>query len=117
MKAAVITRYGGPEVLQIRDVPDPQPNPGQVLVRVEAAGVNFADIMAARGGYPGTPEPPLVAAGAETKPGGEPSSQRRTVCSRRQARRDMRRESHAGFRSTARELPRDGRAGAHLPGA
>jgi NADPH:quinone reductase len=61
MKAAVITRYGGPEVLQVRDLPDPQPNPGQVLVRVEAAGVNFADIMAARGGYPGTPEPPLVA--------------------------------------------------------
>lgn len=61
MKAAVISRYGGPEVLEVRDVPDPQPNPGQVLVQVEAAGVNFADIMAARGGYPGTPEPPLVA--------------------------------------------------------
>lgn len=61
MKAAVITRYGGPEVLEVRDVPDPQPSSGQVLVRVEAAGVNFADIMAARGGYPGTPEPPLVA--------------------------------------------------------
>ncbi len=61
MKAAVITRYGGPEVLELRDVPDPQPKPGQVLVRVEAAGVNFADILAARGGYPGTPEPPLVA--------------------------------------------------------
>jgi NADPH:quinone reductase len=61
MKAAVITRYGGPEVLEIRDVPDPQPKPGQVVVRVEAAGVNFADIMAARGGYPGTPEPPLIA--------------------------------------------------------
>ena len=61
MKAAVITRYGGPEVLQVRDVTRPQPNPGQVLVRVEAAGVNFADIMAARGGYPRTPEPPLVA--------------------------------------------------------
>ncbi len=61
MKAAVITRYGGPEVLQVRDQPDPQPKPGQVLVEVEAAGVNFADIMAARGGYPGTPEPPLVA--------------------------------------------------------
>lgn len=61
MKAAVISRYGGPEVLAVRDVPDPQPNPGQVLVQVEAAGVNFADIMAARGGYPGTPEPPLVA--------------------------------------------------------
>jgi NADPH2:quinone reductase len=61
MKAAVISRYGGPEVLEVRDVPDPQPSPGQVLVQVEAAGVNFADIMAARGGYPGTPEPPLVA--------------------------------------------------------
>ena len=61
MKAAVITRYGGPEALQVREVPDPQPIPGQVLVRVEAAGVNFADLMAARGGYPGTPEPPLIA--------------------------------------------------------
>ena len=61
MKAAVITRYGGPEALEVRDWPDPRSNPGQVLVRVKAAGVNFADIMAARGGYPGTPEPPLVA--------------------------------------------------------
>ena len=61
MKAAVISRYGGPEVLEVRNVPEPQPNPGQVLVQVEAAGINFADIMAARGGYPGTSEPPLVA--------------------------------------------------------
>jgi len=61
MKAAVITRYGGPEVLEVRDQPDPQPKQGEVVVRVEAAGVNFADIMAARGGYPGTPQPPLVA--------------------------------------------------------
>jgi NADPH2:quinone reductase len=61
MKAAVITRYGGPEVLEVRDEPDPQPKPGRVVVQVEAAGVNFADIMAARGGYPGTPEPPLIA--------------------------------------------------------
>jgi NADPH2:quinone reductase len=61
MKAAVITRYGGPEVLEVRTAPDPQPKPAQVVVRVEAAGLNFADIMAAQGGYPGTPEPPLVA--------------------------------------------------------
>lgn len=61
MKAAVITRYGGPEVLEVRMAPDPQPKPAQVVVRVEAAGLNFADIMAAQGGYPGTPEPPLVA--------------------------------------------------------
>lgn len=61
MKAIVITQFGGPEVLELRDVPEPTPRAGEELVRVEAAGVNFADIMAARGGYPGTPKPPLVA--------------------------------------------------------
>jgi len=61
MKAVVITRLGGPEVLEVRAVPDPVPNAGEELVRVEAAGVNFADILAASGGYPGTPKPPLVA--------------------------------------------------------
>jgi NADPH:quinone reductase len=61
MKAVVITRLGGPEVLEIRDVPEPTPSAGEELVRVQAAGVNFADTMAAAGGYPGTPKPPLVA--------------------------------------------------------
>jgi NADPH:quinone reductase len=61
MKAVVITRYGGPEVLEIREVPDPVHKAGRVLVYVEAAGVNFADLMSAAGAYPGTPEPPLVA--------------------------------------------------------
>jgi NADPH2:quinone reductase len=61
MKAVVITRLGGPEVLEVRDVPHPVGGPGEELVRVEAAGVNFADTMAACGGYPGTPKPPLVA--------------------------------------------------------
>jgi len=61
MKAVVITRLGGPEVLEIRGVPEPAPGPGEELVRVEAAGVNFADTMAAHGGYPDTPKPPLVA--------------------------------------------------------
>ena len=61
MKAVVITRFGGPETLQIRDVPEPVLNPGQALVRVQAGGLNFADIMTAHGGYPGTPKPPLVA--------------------------------------------------------
>ena len=56
MKAVVITRLGGPEVLEIRDVPEPVPNAGEELVRVEAAGVNFADTLAAGGGYPGTPQ-------------------------------------------------------------
>lgn len=61
MRAIVITRYGGPEVLEVRDVPEPAATPGEVRVRVEAGGVNFADLLAAKGGYPGTPEPPLVA--------------------------------------------------------
>jgi NADPH:quinone reductase len=61
MKAVVITRYGGPEVLEVRQVPDPVPGPGQELVQVETGGVNFADLMSAHGGYPGTPKPPLGA--------------------------------------------------------
>jgi NADPH2:quinone reductase len=61
MKAIVINRLGGPEVLELKDVPKPDPNPGEVLVRVEAVGINFADIMTAQGGYPGAPKPPLVA--------------------------------------------------------
>ena len=61
MKALVISRLGGPEVLEVRSVPEPAPVSGQELVNVEAGGINFADIMSAQGGYPGTPKPPLVA--------------------------------------------------------
>jgi NADPH2:quinone reductase len=61
MKALVISRLGGPEVLEIRSVPEPAAASGQELVEVEAGGINFADIMSAQGGYPGTPKPPLVA--------------------------------------------------------
>jgi NADPH2:quinone reductase len=43
MKAVRIHEYGGPEVLRLDDVPDPAPGPGEVLLRVRAAGVNFAD--------------------------------------------------------------------------
>lgn len=61
MQAVVITRLGGPEVLEVQDVSEPVRKPGEELVRVEAGGLNFADTLAARGGYPGTPKPPLVA--------------------------------------------------------
>jgi NADPH2:quinone reductase len=61
MQAAVITRLGGPEGLEVQDVRDPRAQPGEELVRVEAGGLNFADTIAVRGGYPGTPKPPLVA--------------------------------------------------------
>jgi NADPH2:quinone reductase len=61
MKAIVITRYGGPQALELHDVAEPALKPGQELIEVEAAGVNFADIIMAQGGYPGTPKPPVVA--------------------------------------------------------
>jgi NADPH2:quinone reductase len=61
MKALVISRLGDPDVLEIRQVADPALSPGQELVRVEAGGINFADVMTMQDGYPGTPKPPLVA--------------------------------------------------------
>jgi NADPH2:quinone reductase len=61
MKALVITSLTGPEALAIQDVPEPKPKPGQSIVRVFAGGLNFADFMTTKGGYPGTPPPPLVA--------------------------------------------------------
>ena len=61
MKALVITRFGGPEVLELQQVPDAHPAPEQILVKVEAGGLNFADLLTARGGYAGTPKPPLTA--------------------------------------------------------
>lgn len=57
----MITRFGGPEVLELQNVPDAHPGPDQVLINVEAGGLNFADLMAAEGGYAGTPRPPLIA--------------------------------------------------------
>jgi NADPH:quinone reductase len=61
MQALVITRFGGPEVLELQQVPDAHPAPEQLLVKVEAGGLNFADLLTARGGYAGTPKPPLTA--------------------------------------------------------
>jgi NADPH2:quinone reductase len=60
MKALVLTSLSGVDALTIQNVPEPAAKPGQTLVRVGAAGMNFADIMTTRGGYPGTPPPPLV---------------------------------------------------------
>jgi len=60
MKQIWIPRTGPPEVLSLREAPDPEPGPGQVRIRVEAAGVNFADIMARLGLYPDAPKLPAV---------------------------------------------------------
>ena len=61
MKALVIPSLSGPEALKIQDMPEPEITRGQTLVRVAAGGMNFADLMTTRGGYPGTPAPPLIA--------------------------------------------------------
>jgi NADPH2:quinone reductase len=53
MKAVVVSEYGPPEVLTLRDVPDPHPGANQVVVAVEAAGVNFVETMRRAGRMPG----------------------------------------------------------------
>jgi NADPH:quinone reductase-like Zn-dependent oxidoreductase len=60
MRAIVVRRYGLPDVLEVQQVPDPQPKPGEVLIRVKAIGVNFADLLQRMGLYPGAPKPPFV---------------------------------------------------------
>jgi NADPH:quinone reductase-like Zn-dependent oxidoreductase len=60
MRAVVITKHGGPEVLQVQERPDPQLGPGQVRVQVAAAGINFADVMARMGLYADAPKTPCV---------------------------------------------------------
>jgi NADPH:quinone reductase-like Zn-dependent oxidoreductase len=60
MRSIYITRHGGPEVLELRTNPDPEPGAGQIRVRVKAAGINFADIMMRMGLYPGAPAAPFV---------------------------------------------------------
>jgi NADPH:quinone reductase len=62
MKTIVIREPGGPEVLTLADVPEPEPRPGEVLIKVAAAGVNRPDILQRMGMYP----PP---AGASNIPG------------------------------------------------
>src|SRR2546423_8799806 len=51
MRAIRITEFGGPEVLTLADVPDPEPGPGQFLVDVSRAGVNYADTHQAENSY------------------------------------------------------------------
>ena len=65
MKAAVITRFGGPEVLEIQDVPAPQPGPDEVLVRVRSTALNRADLLQRSGGYAAPPGAPQNISGLE----------------------------------------------------
>src|SRR5215467_1649482 len=60
MRQVWITRTGPPEVLQVREAPDPDAKDSEVRIRVKAAGINFADLMARVGLYPDAPKIPCV---------------------------------------------------------
>jgi NADPH2:quinone reductase len=60
MRAVQIKAFGGPEVLIASELPDPVAGPGQVLIAVEAAGVNRADVLTRSGRYHRAGQPPLV---------------------------------------------------------
>jgi NADPH:quinone reductase-like Zn-dependent oxidoreductase len=60
VRAVVITKHGGPEVLQVEERPDPPVGPGEVRIAVKAAGINFADTVARIGLYPDSPPVPCV---------------------------------------------------------
>ena len=60
MRTVVITKHGGPGVLEVQERPDPAIGPGQVRIDVAASGINFADVMARMGLYPDAPKPPCV---------------------------------------------------------
>ena len=60
MRQVWITKAGAPEVLEVKEAPDPYPRPGELRIRVEASGVNFADILGRMGLYPDLPPIPVV---------------------------------------------------------
>jgi NADPH2:quinone reductase len=72
MKAIQISEFGGPDVMQVVELPDPEPADGQIVVDVARAGVNFADTHVTRNDYLAKQELPLVPGGevAGTTPDG-----------------------------------------------
>ena len=60
MKAIRVHEFGGPEVMKLEDVPDPQPGPGQVVVRIHAAGVNPVESYVRTGTYAMKPTLPYT---------------------------------------------------------
>src|SRR6266508_2010241 len=60
MKRVIVDHYGGPEVLRVVEEEDPRPGPGEVRVRVLAAGVSYTDAMLRAGTYLGVPKPPFT---------------------------------------------------------
>ena len=59
MRALICDDYGGIDALRVGVLPDPEPGPGSILVQVEAAAVNFADVLMVKGQYQVRPDPPF----------------------------------------------------------
>src|SRR6187549_3647253 len=59
MKALLCTRYGGPDDLEVSELPDPTPGPGEAVVRVKAAALNFFDTLIIAGKYQYKPQMPF----------------------------------------------------------
>lgn len=60
MRAILCETWGGPETLTVRDIPDPVAKPGEVLIRIHAAGVNFPDVLIIQKKYQVQPELPFI---------------------------------------------------------
>jgi NADPH:quinone reductase len=60
LRAVLLREPGGPEQLELAELPDPEPGEGQVLLRVRAAGINFSDVLVRQGRYPQAPSLPTV---------------------------------------------------------
>jgi NADPH2:quinone reductase len=60
VRAIVLDRHGGPDVLRVRPIPDPTPGPGEVRVCVEGIGVNYAEVLSRKGIYGWTPRMPYT---------------------------------------------------------
>lgn len=60
MKAVVLRELGGPERLELAELPEPEPADGQALMRVRATGINFLDVLVRLGNYPQPPDLPTV---------------------------------------------------------
>ena len=63
MKQIIISKYGGPDVLKVRDVETPIPKSDEILIKNHFSGVNFSEIMARMKLYPGAPKPPCTIGG------------------------------------------------------
>ena len=93
MRAIVFERNGGPEVLELKEVPEPNTGDGEVLVDVEAIGINYRDVYEREGGGYGSTPPAII--GVEGAGTIADTGERVAWARRRQLRRADRRASRA----------------------